>query len=815
MKISYDWLKTYADFNLGPAELAGILTNTGLEVEGMEDFESVKGALEGIVVGEVLTCNQHPNADRLSVTRVDVGKGQILPIVCGAPNVAAGQKVAVALPGTTLHMGEESITLKKTKIRGEVSEGMICAEDELGLGEDHAGILVLDAGLTPGQPLTDVFPVVRDTVFEIGLTPNRIDGASHIGTARDIVAYLNLDDQATSLKRPDVSGFSQDNHDMTINVEVRNEEACLRYSGVCLSDIKVAESPDWLKARLKAIGLNPINNIVDVTNFVLHETGQPLHAFDAEYITGNQVIVDTLPAGTIFKTLDEQDRKLTDNDLMICNSEEGMCIGGVFGGIKSGVSEKTTRIFLESACFNPVWIRKTAKEHGISTDSSFRFERGTDPNGTLYALKRAALLMREVAGAKIASPVTDIYPTPVKPYPVTLSWANLNRLVGIEIPRDTVKQILNLLDINIVHETPTDLQLEVATYRVDVKREADVVEEILRIYGYNNVGISEQVLSPLSFAPNPDPEVFENRIATQLTGMGFLEVMSNSLTKSQYYSALPGQEGQGLVELLNPLSNDLKAMRKSLVFGVLEAVKLNISHRKTNLRGFEFGNTYEITKIDKAYLADSYQETRRLALFVTGQKTAEHWSVTSEDSSIFQLKSVVTNILRSLAIPSNNLTVAEFKNSIWQEGLQYLHGERLLASVGLVNKKLLQDFDIDQPVFFAEFNWDALLRTYTGQVKYHELPKYPEVRRDLALVLDEERTFEEIRQLAFQVERKLLKQVNLFDVFRSEKLGSNKKSYAVSFILQDESKTLNDKQIDKIMGSLLSAFQNKLQATLR
>lgn len=815
MKISYNWLRDYVDYEGSPAELAGILTSTGLEVEGMEEFESVKGSLEGIVVGEVLACKPHPNADRLSLTRVDVGNGTQLPIVCGAPNVAAGQKVAVALPGTTLFFGEDSLTLKKTRIRGEVSDGMICAEDELGLGDDHAGILVLDPVWEPGTPLREVFRVVHDVVFEIGLTPNRIDGASHIGTARDLVAYLNLDEQRTTLNLPDVSSVQTDVRESDLSVEVRHTEACLRYSGVCLSDIRVTESPDWLKARLQAIGLKPINNVVDITNYVLHETGQPLHAFDAQKIAGNKVIIDTLPEGTRFTTLDGEERILTASDLMICNEKEGMCIGGVFGGLHSGVSAETRDVFLESACFNPVWIRKTARQHQLNTDSSFRFERGTDPNGTLYALKRAAQLMKDLAGARITSDWIDIYPEPVRPYPVFLSWKNLDRLIGIQIPRDTVRQILTLLDIRIASESESGLHLEVATYRVDVKREADVIEEILRIYGYNNVGISEQVHSTLSYAPKPDPEQLENRIATQLTGMGFHELMSNSLTKKEHYSRFLAAQADRLVELVNPLSADLNVMRQTLLFDALEAVRLNISHRRTNLKGFEFGNTYRLADPSKIFAAEGYDETRRLGLILTGRKTEENWNTPQQDVSFFQLKAVVENILMSLGTDLSGLTMSEPGLPVFTEGITWSAGQLELVSLGIVRKNLLDAFDTEQPVFFAEFNWDAVLKIHTGEIRFQPISRFPEVKRDLALILDENRSFGEIQQLAWQVERKLLKQVNLFDVFRNDKIGKHKKSYAVSFILQDDTKTLTDRRIDQIMNNLIAAFRDKLGASLR
>lgn len=815
MKISYNWLRQYTPFDLEPADLAKVLTNTGLEVEGIEEYESVKGALEGIWVGEVVECQPHPDADRLSCTKVDLGKGEILPIVCGAPNVAKGQKVAVAVPGTTLYSGNESFTIKDTKIRGAVSRGMICAEDELGIGTDHSGILVLDPTARPGQALSEIIPVEKDFVLEIGLTPNRIDGASHIGTARDIVAFLNLDQQNCSLNLPDVSAFKPDNHDLTLSVEIQNPEACIRYSGVSISGVKVADSPDWLKNRLKAIGLKPINNIVDITNFVLHETGQPLHAFDADQIKGNQVLVKTLPTDTPFVTLDETKRKLCSTDLMICNSEEGMCIAGVFGGLHSGVNEKTTQIFLESACFNPVWVRKTAKFHGLSTDSSFRFERGTDPNGTLYALKRAALLIKELAGGRISSEIQDIYPSKIEPYPVFLKWAHLNRLIGIEIPKDTVRQILMLLDIEIAAETELGLQLHVATYRVDVKREADVIEEILRIYGYNNIGISEQVQSTLSYAPHPDPELVENRIAEQLVAQGFHEMMANSLTKSSYYTTLPGPDPQELVELLNPLSNDLKAMRGTLLYGGLESILLNQNHRRLNIRLFEFGNVYQLKNREQAFLTKGYLETRKLALFLSGSKTTETWLAKQEKTNFYLLKGIVVNLLSRMGIQQDQMQMEYLQDGIFQEGLKWSLNKKEIVCLGQVHSKITEHFEIDQKVYFADIHWDHVLASLSSKIQYREIPKYPAVRRDLALVIDRNRNFEEIRQLALQVERKNLKAVNLFDVFESEKLGPGKKSYAVSFLLQDEHKTLTDNQIDKSMRSLISAFEQKLGAELR
>ncbi|MBT3241749.1 MAG: phenylalanine--tRNA ligase subunit beta [Bacteroidetes bacterium] len=815
MNISYNWLKNYVDFNLTPEELSAILTDTGLEVEGLESYQSIKGGLEGLIIGEVVECQPHPNADKLSITKVDVGQNELLPIVCGAPNVAAGQKVIVAPVGTTLYMGTDALKIKKTKIRGEISQGMICAEDEIGIGDDHEGIIEIDTDIPAGQAASTVIPVENDTVIEIGLTPNRIDGASHIGTARDVVAFLNLDESKVNLQIPDVSSFSVDNHELEIPVEIEDQSACIRYSGVSLTGLTVEESPDWLKNRLKAIGLKPINNVVDITNFVLHETGQPLHAFDASKISGKKIIVKTLPDKTQFTSLDEENRELSNQDLMICSENEGMCIAGVFGGIDSGVTETTTEIFIESACFNPVQVRKTAKRHGLNTDSSFRFERGTDPNGTIYALKRAAILIRDLAGGTISSNIADVYPEEIKPYPVKFSWANLDRLVGVQIPHDTVLQILELLDISVVHRTKDWLNLAVATYRVDVKREADVIEEILRIYGYNNVGLSDQVHSTLSYAPNPDPELLENKVAEQLTALGFNEMMANSLTKSSYYNDNEGVPDKDLIKLLNPLSSDLNAMRKNLAYGGLETISLNIKHRRTDLRFYEFGNIYQANPDGNRFSPSGYLQNRRLAIYLTGKKSPENWSASQEQAGFYTIKGYVMQVLARLGIPESDLEINSGSNGILSEGLHVAYRNKTLASFGKINSASLETFHIEQDVYYADFDWDLLLKFQSGIIEYKEVPKYPEVRRDLALVLDKSVEFTSIRNLAFHVERKLLKSVNLFDVFESEKLGQGLKSYAVSFILQDERKTLTDKQIDKIMKSLLIAFEQKLGAKLR
>jgi len=814
MKISYNWIKDYLAIDMSSKDLAEVLTNTGLEVEGLEEFVSVQGGMEGLVIGEVLTCKPHPNADKLSVTSVDIGKGEALPVVCGAPNVAAGQKVVVATVGTTLYMKDESFVIKKSKIRGEVSEGMICAEDEIGVGNNHEGILVLDPGTTIGTPAAEYFDIEKDDVFEIGLTPNRIDGASHFGAARDIAAAMGSD-MPVKLSKPDVSTFSKDNNDLQIPVEIKDKDACTRYSGLSISGIEIKESPAWLQNRLKAVGLKPINNVVDITNFVMLETAQPLHAFDAEKISGSKIIVKTLPDKTKFESLDEEIRELSDKDLMICNESEGMCIAGVFGGIKSGVSETTKNIFLESACFNPVWVRKTARRHGLNTDSSFRFERGTDPNGTLYALKRAAMLIKELAGGKISSDLIDVYPEEVKPYPVRLEWFNLNRLIGVEIPKETVKEILDSLDIAIAQEDDKGLNLEAATYRVEVTREADVIEEILRIYGYNTIGLHDEVYSTLSYSKKPDPDKMENLISEQLVANGFLEMMANSLTRSAYYEENDIFKKDESVALVNPLSSDLGVMRQSLLYGGLETLALNIKHRNEDLRLFEFGNTYKLNPEKNTFSTDAYNENRSLMIILSGKKTGEHWNIKQTESDFYLLKAHVNNVLLRMGYRVDKMETESVSNSIFAEGIVLKFNNKVIATLGTINQELLEKFEIKQAVQYADLDWSLILKKSDSSIRYQEVQRYPAVRRDLALILDKEVDFEAIRKLAFHVERKLLKEVSLFDVFESDKLGENKKSYAVSFILQDEFKTLVDKKVDKVMKSLISAFEDKLGAELR
>jgi phenylalanyl-tRNA synthetase beta chain len=815
MKISYNWVKNYINTDLSVPEVSKILTDTGLEVEGIEEFESIKGGLEGLVIGKVVTCAKHPNADKLTVTTVNIGGEYDLPIVCGAPNVAEGQKVVVATVGTKLYSGDEAFTIKKAKMRGEASEGMICAEDEIGLGTSHDGIMILEESAKIGMPAKEYFNIETDTVFEIGLTPNRIDGASHIGTARDLAAFLSQT-QKTDLVKPSVDEFKVDNTNLPIEIIVENTEACPRYTGVTVSNVKVGPSPEWLQNRLKAIDLNPINNLVDISNFVLHETGQPLHFFDADKVEGNKVIIKTLPEGTPFVTLDEAEIKLSENDLMICNANNGMCIAGVFGGISSGVSENTKNIFIESAHFNSVSVRKTAKRHDLHTDASFRFERGTDPNITVYALKRAALLIKEIAGGEISSEIVDVYPEPVADYKVELTFHNLKRLIGKEIEKDKVKNILTSLDIKIVSEDDEKLSLEVPTYRVDVLREVDVIEEILRIYGYNNIEISEHVNSSLSYSQKPDREKVQNTISDILTANGFNEIMCNSLTKADYYEKLESYKPENLVNIVNPLSNDLNVMRQTLLFGGLESVAYNRNRRNLDLKLYEFGNCYNLKNTESENPLKKYNEEQHLAIFITGNKTEESWIMKEEPTSFFYLKAYVETILEKLGFNLNQIESEEVSSDIFAEGLIYHYNKKQLVHFGILNKKIQKEFDIDTKVYFAEFMWDNILKlSAKNSIRYTETSKYPEVRRDLALLIDKDVNFASIKNLAYKSERKLLKKVSLFDVFEGEKLGANKKSYAVSFILQDENKTLTDKQIDKIMNNFIRVYEKELNAQIR
>jgi len=809
MKISYNWLKQFINIDWDAEKTGELLTDLGLEIEGIDAYQSVKGGLEGVVVGEVLTCEQHPNADRLKVTTVDVGGDNPLNIVCGAPNVAAGQKVPVATIGTTLYSDEgEAWTIKKGKIRGEESHGMICAEDELGLGSSHDGIMILDKNTKVGTLAADIFDIENDQVFEIGLTPNRADAMSHFGVARDLKAGLIQQEVNLELITPSVSAFHVDNRALKIDVDVQDKLRSPRYCGVTISGLKVSASPSWLQHRLKAIGLSPINNLVDATNYVLHELGQPLHAFDADKISGKKIIVKTLPAGTKFVTLDEVERELHEEDLMICDGKETpMCIAGVFGGIHSGVTEETTSIFLESAYFDPVSIRKSAKRHALNTDASFRFERGIDPNITEYALKRAALLITEIAGGEITSDVIDEYPVKIEDFQVRLSFENAENLIGEEIPREIIKRILMSLDITINNVTETGLGLTVPAYRNDVQREADVIEEILRVYGYNNIGITEKLNASISNSSKFEDHKVQNVIGDQLVSQGFYEIMANSLTTPNYAKLSEQLKEEHNVTMLNPLSTDLSVLRQSLLFSGLEAIAHNINRRQTSLKLFEFGKTYHNYN-------DTREEHKHLSLLITGNKNAERWNAESKASDFFYLKGSVDAVLSRLGI--SRARTSPIKNDVFSEGLSLGLGKTKLVDFGIVKKSILKTLGISQEVLFADFNWDNILEVAKrNKITFTDIPKYPEVRRDFALLLDQSVQFEDIHKIAKQTEKQLLKNVNLFDVYEGKNLPKGKKSYAVSFTLLDEHKTLTDKQIDKIMDKLQANFEKQLGAELR
>lgn len=799
MKISYNWLKEFITTDKTPEELSQILTGIGLEVESLEKVQAIPGGLEGLVIGYVKDAQQHPNADRLRVTKVDVGGPEDLQIVCGAHNVAAGQKVVVAIVGTTVHpTAGEPFKINKSKIRGEVSEGMICAEDEIGLGTDHAGIMELDADAIVGTAAKEYFKLNDDYLFEIGLTPNRADATSHLGTARDIAAFLKI-----AVNKPDVSAFKVDNQDRTIPVTIEAEAACPRYASVTITGVKVQESPQWIKERLAVIGVRSINNIVDITNYVLHELGQPLHAFDADAITGNQVLVKTYPEGTTFVTLDDAERKLSADDLMIGNAEGPMCIAGVFGGANSGVKESTTAVFLESAYFNPVSVRKTSKRFGLKTDASFRFERGVDPNITVFALKHAALLIQQVAGGVISSEISDIYPAPVEPFAVEVTYHNIDRLIGKAIGQDTIKSIIQALDITIANETAEGLSLQVPPYRVDVTREVDVIEEILRIYGYNNIEIPTQIRASLNNSIRPDKDSVQNAIADLLSANGFNETLSNSLTSSSYAESL-----DNAVKLLNPLSNDLDIMRQTLLYSGLEAIAYNQNRRQTDLKFYEFGKTY--------FFEDGkYVETQKLSVFVTGATQAEQWNQKSVPVSFYHLKAVVDGLLGRLSI--NDYAVDEIVDHEFAYGLQYnFRGGKTLVKFGSVLPGALKKAGVEKEVFYADFNFDVLLKIVrNNKIINKEISKFPSVRRDLSMLVDTAVTFGQLKQIAQKTERKLLTEVNVFDVYQGDKLPAGKKSYALSFILQDEEKTLTDKAIDAIMQKLIYNFSKETGAEIR
>lgn len=808
MKISYNWLQQFLQIDWEPVKTGQLLTDLGLEVEGIETKESIKGSLKGIVVGEVLTCKQHPNADRLKVTTVDLGLENLVQIVCGAPNVAAGQKVVVATVGTTLYDDKgEGFQIKKRKIRGEESHGMICAEDELGLGKEYDGILVLENTQTVGTPATEVFNITTDSIFEIGLTPNRSDAMSHFGVARDLRAGLIQKDIPLELIAPSVVDFRVNERTLNFDIEIENKALVPRYCGITITDLTIKDSPEWIQKNLKAIGLTPKNNIIDITNYVLHELGQPLHAFDTSKIKGNKILVKTLAEGTKFTTLDKVERELSSEDIMICDANSTpLCIGGVFGGLHSGITEKTTSIFLESAYFNPVSIRKTAKRHGLNTDASFRFERGIDINMTEYALKRVALLIKKYAGGTLASAISDFYPEKMEDFQVFLSYKNAYGLIGQEIPKETIKRILASLEIKINSETEAGLRLIIPSYRTDVQREADIIEEILRVYGYNNIAFSHKLNTSISFDSNKETKI-ENSIADQLSALGFYETMANSLTKPSYTSLSENIKEEANVAMLNPLSKDLKVMRQSLLFSGLESVGYNINRKNDSLQFFEFGKTYH-------KYSEKYEEKKHLTLFVTGNRTKESWNTVSKTSDFFYLKGVLISLLGRLGIDKVNAIPT--KQDVFSEGISLGLGKIKLVEFGVVKQFILKEFGIKQEVLFADFNWDSILKLVGNKkIKVVENPKFPSVKRDLALLLNTNIAFKEVYDLAFQTERKLLKEVHLFDVYEGDKLPKGKKSYAVSFLLQDETKTLTDKQIDKIMQKLQQTFEKNLEAILR
>ena len=808
MKISYNWLKQFIKIDWSAEKTSELLTDLGLEVEGIDVFQSIKGALKGIVVGHVLTCEQHPNADRLKITTIDVGEKLPLNIVCGAPNVAKGQKVAVAKIGTTLYTNEGEVwTIKKGKIRGEESHGMLCAEDEIGLGKSHDGIMILEAALEIGTALADHYNFEDDLVYEIGLTPNRSDAMSHYGVARDLMAGLSQHGINTKLISPSVSGFHIDNRGLKIDINVDDKIKAPRYCGLTISNIVVKDSPQWLQNRLKSIGLSPINNIVDTTNYVLHDLGQPLHAFDADKITGKKINIKTVKSGTKFVTLDGVERSLHEEDLMICDQDKPLCIAGVFGGENSGVTQSTSSIFLESAYFNPISIRKTAKRHALNTDASFRFERGIDPNITKYALKRAALLITEIAGGKITSDLIDEYPNKIEDSQVFLSFDKTYKLIGQEIPKETIKSILSALEIKVNNITETGLGLTIPAYRNDVQREVDVIEEILRVYGYNNIGITNKLNASISNTSKFENHKIENIVANQLVGQGFYEIMTNSLTTDKYNSISEQLDPDNNVKILNPLSTDLSIMRQSLIFSGLETLAFNINRQQSDLKLFEFGKTYHD-------FDDQKEEFNHLSILITGNKTEKRWNSKKTEVGYFYLKGLVTGIFDRLGI--KKFKSLPLSNDIFSEGQQLSVGKHSLVEFGSLKTNALNTFGISQNVFCANFNWNNLLKVINqNTIKFKDISKYPEVKRDLSLLIDEDITFEKLYKLAKQSENNYLKDINLFDVYRGDKLENGKKSYSISFTLQDNKQTLKDSQIDKIMSKIQKRFESELGAELR
>ena len=820
MEISYKWLKEYVDFDLTPQETADALTSCGLEVDALEEVQTIKGGLKGLFVGKVLTCEMHPNSDHLHITTVDLGKGEPQQIVCGAPNVAAGQKVIVADLGCVLYDGDKEFVIKKSKLRGVESNGMICAEDEIGVGESHDGIIVLPEDAPVGQPAAEYYHLESDWVIEIDITANRSDALSHWGVARDLYAWLKRNGHETSLHRPDCTEFTVDNNDLPIDVEIENTEACKRYACVSITGCEVKESPEWLKNKLKVIGLRPINNIVDITNYVMMAYGQPMHCFDADMVTGHKIVVRTQPEGTKFVTLDGEEHTLGEHDLSICNAEEPMCIAGIFGGKGSGTYDTTTNVVLESAYFHPTWIRKSARRHGLSTDASYRFERGIDPNGTIYALKQAAILCKQLAGGKVSMEIKDVYPNPMADARVQLDYEYVDRLIGKEIGHDMIKSIVESLEMKVVEETAEGLLLDVPAYRVDVQRPCDVVEDILRIYGYNNVEIPTQLKSSLTILGEADKAYhLQNVIGEQLVGCGFREILNNSLTKTSYYTELNKYTEETTVKVMNPLSSDLGVMRQSLLFGGLESICRNVNHKMPNLRFFEFGNCYHYSpeKKNDEDPIKAYTEEMHLGMWITGKRVEGSWTHPDEQSSFYELKGYVLNIVKRLGVNPGVMVCEHSDNNVFGKALVLkTRAGKVLCEMGTVCHKILKKMDISQDVFYADLNWDNLMRAIKkNETLYHDISKFPSVSRDLALLIDKSVQFEQIEQIARQTEKKLLKSVELFDVYEGKNLPAGKKSYAVNFILQDESKTLTDKQIDAIMTKLINNLKQKLGAELR
>lgn len=821
MNISYNWLKQYIDFSLTPDELAAALTSTGLETGGVEEVESVRGGLRGIVIGKVLTCIDHPDSDHLHITTVDLGDGQPTQIVCGAPNVAAGQTVVVATVGTTLYDGDKEFKIKKSKIRGVESNGMICAEDEIGIGTSHDGIIVIDAEVKPGTPAAEYYNLTSDYVLEVDLTPNRIDAASHYGVARDLSAWMACHATPAQLHRPDVSAFRSDRPDGAITVRVDDHEACPRYAGVTIRGVRVAESPQWLRDRLVAIGQRPINNVVDITNYLLHAMGQPLHCFDLDKVTGGEIVVRHCVEGTLFTTLDGVERKLDSRDLMICNAEAPMCIAGVFGGLDSGVTESATSIFLESAYFNPTSVRKTARRHGLNTDSSFRFERGVDPNNCLYVLKLAALMVKELAGGEICGDIVDIYPEKIQPCEVTLPYSKVDSLIGKHIPADEVDAILGSLEMEIVARRDGEVDLRIPTYRVDVTRPCDVIEDVLRIYGYNNVEIGTTLKSSLQVKTATDAaNSLQTLLSEQLTAVGFNEIMNNSLTAEAYYTGLTQYPAERCVKLLNPLSNDLNVMRQTLLFGGLESIEHNANRRNGDLMMYEWGNVYffdpSAESTAETPLAP-YSESARLGLWMTGRLRAGNWARPFENVTFFDLKAVVANIMSRLGISASELKLTQGDGEIYSSSVNIgTRSGKSLGSMGIVAKSLLKKFDIKQDVMYAELDWKVLSRlALKKKVQYTALPKTQPVERDLALLIDNGVTMEQVEQVVRESEKRLLRGVELFDVYEGKNLEPGKKSYAISITLQDDEKTLQDKQIEAVMAKIVANLGKRLGATLR